>query len=87
MTSKNEFKLINRKEKVLDINILIKYCCICKGELLNSCIIPNHNECPISIGKCYYMHLYHDCCIERWRRKKNCCPLDNKEWKIDRILT
>lgn len=38
-------------------------------------------NCSIVVGEC--KHLYHKHCIDKWIKKRDCCPLDNDKWKID----
>lgn len=34
--------------------------------------------CPIERGECG--HIYHSKCIASWRKKRDLCPLDNRQW-------
>lgn len=64
-------------------------CCkTCKKE--NKCFIKDitinnstnifkaYTTCPIDKGTCE--HIYHSHCINKWRRKRDICPLDNMFW-------
>lgn len=37
-------------------------------------------QCPIVRGECN--HIYHNHCINSWRKKKDVCPLDNHKWNV-----
>ena len=64
------------------INIINDTCGICRNKLIDKCI-----ECQTNIKKCQSVlgtcgHGFHKCCINRWIKTRNCCPLDDKEWKV-----
>lgn len=54
-------------------------CPICKYDLLK-CNICNKQNCKSVIGKCG--HGYHLHCIDKWRKTRNVCPLDNQPWEF-----
>lgn len=43
----------------------------------NKCI-SNNVECKSILGLCG--HGYHECCINKWCKTRESCPLDNEEW-------
>ena len=44
-----------------------------------------YTNCPIVLGECG--HLYHNHCINTWRKKKDICPLCNRIWIPKRMDT
>jgi RING-box protein 1 len=62
------------------INIKNDNCAICRNSLLDKCI-----ECQVNIKNCKSVlgccgHGYHECCINKWYKTRNTCPLDDEEW-------
>jgi RING-box protein 1 len=65
------------------INIKNDQCPICRNNLLDKCIecqvnIKESKECKSVLGCCG--HGYHVCCIDKWCKTRDVCPLDNEEW-------
>ena len=78
----NNFKvenvLLNFNTKC--INTKNDICAICRNNLLDKCI-----ECQSRMEKCNSVlgccgHGYHGCCINKWCKTRDICPLDNEEW-------
>jgi len=68
------------------INIKNDHCAICRNNLLDRCIIcqPVMKECKSVLGCCG--HGYHECCINKWCKTRDVCPLDDKEWITIRLI-
>lgn len=64
------------------INIINDTCGICRNKLIDKCI-----ECQTNIKKCQSVlgtcgHGFHKCCINKWTKIRNICPLDDKNWQV-----
>ena len=64
-------------------------CSICRSHLMDLCIDcqADHerggkDECTVAWGTCN--HAYHFHCITRWLKKSQTCPLDGKEWELEK---
>ena len=71
-------------------NIQVDTCAICRSHIMEPCIECQANqnsatsqECMIAWGVCN--HAYHNHCISRWTKTKNTCPLDNRDWEVQRF--
>lgn len=56
-------------------------CPICHQSLQGGCIscsASGSNECTIETGAC--SHVFHRCCITRWVKEREACPLCNRRW-------
>lgn len=52
-------------------------CCGIGKIKCNKCV-SNIIECKSIVGCCG--HGYHECCINKWCKTRETCPLDNEEW-------
>nr|QBK89900.1 MAG: RING-H2 zinc finger domain protein [Pithovirus LCPAC101] len=55
----------------------------CKGHFVNPI---TKQECTI-VGNACCSHMYHYNCIDRWLKKRQCCPLCNLPWILSRGLS
>ena len=70
-------------------DVQVDTCAICRMHLMDLCVEcqtnnPNATQetCTIVWGRC--MHPFHNCCITKWLKTRNVCPLDNREWEYDK---
>ncbi|KAJ2897638.1 RING-box protein hrt1 [Coemansia aciculifera] len=64
-------------------------CAICRNNNMELCIecqadqdAKVNDDCTIAWGICN--HAFHFHCIRRWLKTRNSCPLDNREWEIQK---
>ncbi|ODV96305.1 hypothetical protein PACTADRAFT_75455 [Pachysolen tannophilus NRRL Y-2460] len=70
-------------------DMVVENCAICRNHLMEQCIEcqPNsmsqtNGDCITAWGQCN--HAFHLHCITRWLKTRNVCPLDNREWVLQR---
>ena len=62
--------------------------CFLKNININGDTFKASVTCPITKGECG--HIYHNTCINNWRKKRDTCPLDNQQWvslEMDSFVT
>lgn len=64
-------------------------CAICNSCFMDVCLscassLVRNKICTVSTGKC--KHSFHTHCIDDWRLRNNVCPMDNRNWELERIF-
>ncbi len=71
-------------------DVVTDTCAICKGQLNDMCLdcqtnntATSNQECQLAWGQCN--HTFHHHCISKWLKTRQVCPLDNREWELNRV--
>lgn len=61
-------------------------CAICRANVMDACpccqSVNRTSDCVIVWGTCN--HSFHNCCIVKWLKRNNRCPLCQQDWKDSR---